>query len=47
MINHECDGCGVESRGTECFCPKCLDDRISAGYDEGYNAARKEFEVKD
>jgi hypothetical protein len=47
MLTHECDGCGVESRSTECLCPSCLEEKEQKAHDEGYEEARKEFEVKE
>lgn len=45
MIEHKCDKCHkVEAE--ECYCLTCFSEAQQTAFDEGYEAAKAEFDVK-
>lgn len=46
-IKHECDECGNEDRKSECYCVSCKDEEVQKSYTDGYEQAKKDFNIKE
>ena len=41
-IEHTCDSKGCHSEPEECFCPKCLDEKIDIAFNDGFEEGKRE-----